>query len=368
MKCVIPEFLKSGCILSTQSREYWVGWGPSVRTSQPPVDSIAVYAPDFFLKDETPWWQFPFFEKRDGLSLCSSLLDFLKESGEFEFPSLPQGEAPDFEIFKKTFSELQTYFKQGKLKKAVPVVFEKANYQLDPFRFAHLLQRLVMAIQDLPLFVYGVWDFREKSQGILGATPELLLQWGRDRVIRTVALAGTRPLQSTRPSLFQDPKELDEHGIVVDGISSALAKYGKVEAGKVCELSLPTLSHLMTPLQLQLEFPWSELKSTDLLVEILDNLHPTPALGAFPREEGRRWLESYESQVKRYRFGAPFGILDESGECQCVVSIRNIQWFDSTLLLGAGCGILPASELNREWHEIQMKIQSLKRLIGWESA
>ena len=81
-------------------------------------------------------------------------------------------------------------------------------------------------------------------------------------------------------------------------------------------------------------------------------LHPTPALGAFPKEAGFTWLENYNQQMPRGRYGAPVGCL-LNNQATCIVAIRNVQWKGSQAKIGAGCGIVKESVLENEWNEIR---------------
>ncbi|MCM2323032.1 MAG: chorismate-binding protein, partial [Oligoflexia bacterium] len=103
-------------------------------------------------------------------------------------------------------------------------------------------------------------------------------------------------------------------------------------------------------------------------------LHPTAALGAFPRPAGWEWLQSRPGARNRKRFGAPFGLLwspgtpGTAGQCEleatCVVAIRNIQWEGERVVLGSGCGLIAESVLEREWDELSLKRESVKRMMG----
>jgi menaquinone-specific isochorismate synthase len=252
------------------------------------------------------------------------------------------------------------------------------------------------------LHLYGVWD---ESEGVLGATPEILFSGNLLGKIETCAVAGTRlkppakvlpsrppeVLPEVLPELLNDPKELQEHRFVIEGICSSLRAFARtferafvdavasapfsvpveIEVGVTRELQLPSLSHLMTPISIDLTAlsrAMSEsVKVFPLFEELVRKLHPTPALGGFPRDQAQIWLRTVKTMPGRMRFGAPFGIVNEQGEAHCVVGIRNIQWKDSVVLIGAGCGIIVESDLDREWKELLGKIQSIRRIFGWEA-
>jgi menaquinone-specific isochorismate synthase len=355
----IFNLLQAGCILSNGPNDLWIGWEDSpCRNSTPLPGKLNVFAPDFFLKDSKPWWSFKNYQKISRSELLQGILT--ETLSQLDAPkALWTG--PDLEKFHAEFSDLKGHLDSKKLMKAVPVVFQKTELPMDWKMRGQFLSSLLRSTQNLPLFVYGVWSSQE---GILGASPEILFEVSsQGSLIRTAALAGTR-LKSelsdpTRLPLLSDPKELQEHEFVIRGIEKSMENLGRVEIGKTQELELPTLSHLYTPIQIH-------LSQTLSFTEVATRLHPTPALGAFPKEEGRKWLASQSEAQSRGRFGAPFGFSFESGESRCVVAIRNLQWSGSHLQLGAGCGVVQASEFQREWQELLGKIKSVKKLFEME--
>jgi menaquinone-specific isochorismate synthase len=371
----INELLQSGCILSSGSNEFWIGWGRSIKGSRPAAGllsgELSLYAPDFFLKDPAPWSVFPHSCKLTRAELSTLLLALLTKDGtELKctdpatlWPAIVWKEA-ELEEFRLAFHDLEGQFERGTLRKAVPIVLEEGELRDASTPFlpdsvlkyrAKLLFQLLHSTQNFPLYLYGIWDHEE---GILGATPEILFEQTEPGRLSTVAIAGTRsrtPLASPASSLLEDPKELEEHRIVVEGICNSLAELGEVKVGTTRELELPTLVHLMTPVTLS--FHNSEFN----FETVARRLHPTPALGAFPKEAGQLWLENYSLNRNRKRFGAPFGASWGTGESLCVVAIRNIKWQGYNYVIGAGCGVVPASQLDKECDELRAKIRSVKK-------
>jgi isochorismate synthase EntC len=47
-----------------------------------------------------------------------------------------------------------------------------------------------------------------------------------------------------------------------------------------------------------------------------------------------------------------------------LVAIRNIQWQDEKIRLGSGCGIVKSSQIEREWQELKLKRESVKRMLS----
>ncbi len=385
----ILDFLQSGGLIALPSAagtcpEFSVGWGELKRCSEGPQtlgglseNGAWFYAPDFFLKDSRPWWGFSNSVRisRDDLLSILERASALSPLSESRWDESLQAPELDRARFSQIFSELQMRISSAELTKGVPYVFQKV-----PTRYSQPKERLKLLVNLLrntsgaPLQIYGVWS---SSEGILGASPEILFSQKGERV-ETVALAGTRVRDQQgdqQGSLLDDPKERWEHQVVVDGVVQSLranfeGELGEIEKSEIHELQLPTLTHLCTPITFRLNADASG-NTFDRLVRAL---HPTPALGAFPKHEGLSWLAEVEAKIPRGRFGAPFGVvvpalsLDSNrSQFHCLVAIRNLQWDTQSARIGAGCGVVAASQLDREWNEVQGKLKAVRKLLGMES-
>lgn len=249
--------------------------------------------------------------------------------------------------------QLKLMFQTNILKKAVPVVLdvaESSNGTPLLKQFMDHLPYFLNRLSELPetLYPYGMIS---SKVWILGATPEVLVQ-KKGSKISTHAVAGTS--LDLNYNLLKDAKELKEHQYVIDDIQGILAKFGSVQVGKTTEKILPQLKHLVTPL---------EVHTTDQnIFDVAMKLHPTPALGGFPKAKAWEWLRFQKQARLRTRLGAPFGYVDENGDGIVLVAIRNLQLVDDQLVLGAGCGIVPESQVDREWMEVTGKKNSVKAI------
>ncbi len=259
---------------------------------------------------------------------------------------------PELKDFEKSLNVIQEKIKGGEIQKAVPVVFAKLKHVVSAPEKAQLLLNLIVAPETL--YPYGCW---QGEQGCLGATPEILFSV-QGSELKTMALAGTCPKTeaTSRLSLLQDEKEMYEHQLVVDDLQVRLSQVGRVSRGSVHILELPSLFHLKTDIRVVLDKTYS-------LEDFSKLLHPTPALGVSPRSYGYVWMQNLPDQVGRDYYGAPFGLSLEK-EAVCLVGIRNIQWNQGSVTLGSGCGIVAASELQREWRELFQKRLSVKKILG----
>lgn len=342
------EFLKSGCALTTGSGKVWIGYGNVRCAAMPASGSLNVYAPDFLLEDSTPWRVYD-----DGFELDAEelvrLLDGVPGNGIIQWC------APNRQEFADAFDDVQAQIQSGTLLKAVPIVSRRAPGPLNLAHRAAALRRALSISASFPMMAYGFWT--PNNEGMIGATPEILFEQSADRLV-TMALAGTRPVDSERGSLLDDPKEMLEHRLVIDGIVSRLSPIGRVSCGRTSELRLPTLIHLHTPISLE---PVAPIEFQEAVVA----LHPTPAIGAWPLEAGWKWLRSQGSARSRSRFGAPFGVvLPQGSDARCVVAIRNVQWTATESVIHAGCGVVGPSTLEREWHELSAKLSAIQQALG----
>ncbi len=345
-------FLSSGSIISLDHERLLVGFGERKWMKEIEDESRpAFYFPDFFLETKTPWFQQEFCFEVSAASFLEELCHKADHSCSLMWTP------PDCSIFQWGFNDLKKRFSQGILSKGVPYVFETSKDAVGPSQIHHFLVSLLRFALLHPVYCYGFW---EDGEGILGASPELLynVEKNESPKLKTVACAGTLGRQETEEAFKSDPKELDEHERVIEGIKDSLTPFGKVSIGKMDILDLGSLAHLLTPIEVELEGRY------DYEV-VVKALHPTPALGAFPRKEGRKWLMDYRQKAERGRYGAPVGFVRGGGdEAGFYVAIRGMQWNKERISIGAGCGVVPQSDFEREWEEVGRKIRSVKEVFS----
>ena len=216
---------------------------------------------------------------------------------------------------------------------------------------------LANALQCSSGFLYGSWS---EEGGILGLTPEVLVSQTSDEKMETMALAGTttrEDYQRNSEAFIDDPKEHTEHLKVVDDITNQMQKFGLVEVGEMGIKTTPHLVHLHTPISLQVQ-------KNQSLESIVKSLHPTPALGCYPRSESLSVMKEFDKLEPRGIFGAPFGMSFSHKKADFVVAIRSVIWDKETMKVGSGCGVVTASDFEKEWRELKVKRESVKKIFG----
>lgn len=263
---------------------------------------------------------------------------------------------PQFEIFKQQIEGIHILIKEQKIQKAVACDFAQTQTPIDPGQILVYLSHLLVTVQKNPLlWGYGCWT---SAGGVLGVSPELLFY--RDQLkLRTMAVAGTQAILSVKQvSLLDDPKERGEHQAVIDDIHQQLTDWGELNWEDTKVVEYPQLRHLKTELTCTL------YDSIDT-AQLIKQLHPTAALGVYPRDFGITFLQQWQDpQLKAYHGGVMHVNLPEQGEF-ALVMIRNIQWNQSQQWVAVGMGVVEASQPANEWQEWQIKFDMIKKsLLG----
>lgn len=198
-----------------------------------------------------------------------------------------------------------------------------------------------------------------------GATPEVLLR-ANGAELRTHALAGSCAGSPDAPglrrqvaALLASDKDRREHALVVQRMVATLQPFcSSVVPGVVPETrTLPHLVHLDTPIRARLQ-PGQSWR------QVVEALHPTPAICGEPRREALAWLRAHES-LKRGGFAGHVGWIDGAGRGACAVAIRSVLLRGRLATVYAGAGIVAGSEAEAEWHETELKLRTATEALRW---
>lgn len=190
-----------------------------------------------------------------------------------------------------------------------------------------------------------------------GPSPERLVR-KQGRTVETEALAGSVPRGGTPETdaefareLYEDEKLQHEQGLVVDAIAEALDEFGNVTVGDQTVRKLTNIQHLNTPIELS-------ASDDQHILDVIETLHPTPAVGGVPRDAAMETIRAVEP-FDRGWYAAPVGWFDENGDGEFAVGIRSGVAADQSVTLYAGNGIVADSDPAAEWDEIQHKYQPI---------
>ena len=220
-----------------------------------------------------------------------------------------------------------------------------------PFRQADLIERLRRRYPTCAVFAID---------GFVGASPELLCSRRGDTVV-TRPLAGTVARGASEQddaegaaALFASDKERAEHRLVVDEVATVLRRHAlrlevPSEPGLV---SLANVLHLGTEIRATLAAP------APTALELVAELHPTPAIGGAPRGAALDYLLANEGFDRR-RYGGPVGWVDAAGDGDFWIGIRSADVEGKRARLVAGGGIVAGSDPQAELAETTAKFDAL---------
>ncbi len=193
----------------------------------------------------------------------------------------------------------------------------------------------------------------------MGASPEQLLRLTDDR-ISTMSLAGTQ-IDTASESVIWKEKELQEQRIVTDFIVDNLAEHS---IGM--KISLPFTSKAGNLLHIQTDID-ATLKEGSDLRDLIQALHPTPAVCGLPREPAREFILNNEGYNREFYTGFLGEINLNNGQSQTTslfVNLRCLQIRDEATYLYMGCGITKESIAENEYHETVNKSATMKRVLS----
>jgi isochorismate synthase len=192
-----------------------------------------------------------------------------------------------------------------------------------------------------------------------GASPELLVR-------RTGTRAYSQPMAGSvarganeaederlARQLVDSAKDNAEHRLAAEFVVEALRPFSRsVEARAAEVVRFTNIQHLATTVTADLAEP-----SADVL-ELAAALHPTPAVGGWPRAAADSMIDELEGLERGWYAGA-VGWIDGRGDGEFAVALRcGLLWEDGARLY-AGVGVMPDSDPARELEETELKLKAL---------
>lgn len=185
-----------------------------------------------------------------------------------------------------------------------------------------------------------------------GASPEILVKRTQN-TYKSVSLAGTQPAKAA-PYNWGN-KEILEQSYVSDHIRKVISESNcklleeigpeTIEAGRVSHLKTTFLYEYHGKIQ-----------------NILNNLHPTPAVAGLPIQYSIDLIERTEMH-QRSLYTGYIGVYDDKN-ADIYVNLRCMNIEDTSLNLYVGGGLTIDSKLDLEWEETELKSQTLIDLLN----
>ncbi len=257
------------------------------------------------------------------------------------------GGRPEFiDLVNKAKSEIHN----GKFQKVVPA---RDQYIPLPDSFDAFLMFDALCHAYPNSFIYlvsipnlGTW---------IGASPETLISFDKDKIFKTVSLAGTLAIEPG-----QDPeeiswkqKEIEEQALVSRYIINCFKKIRLREFEEIGPRTFRAgdMVHLRTDFIVdtkQVSFP-------QLGTVMLELLHPTSAVCGMPKEPALNFIMENELSDREYYSGY-LGPVNIDHETNLFVNLRCMKIQGGSVRLFAGAGVIRNSVAEKEWTETEIKI------------
>lgn len=269
-----------------------------------------------------------------------------------------EGRETDRGAFEAAVREALVHIEAGRLSKVV---------------LARTLDVTTEAVLD-PVDVVGA--LREENRGthvylfepapgrvLVGAAPETVATL-RKGVFRCTAVAGSTrrgetPEETRRLAveLLASRKDRAEQRMVVEDVVARLAPL--VERVSVEEephvLPLARIQHLETGIR-------GRTSPNRHVLELLEAVHPTPAVCGLPRDEALVFLRE-EEPFERGWYAGPVGWFDGEGDGVFAPALRSAVARGRSWRLFAGAGIVTGSRPEAEWEETRIKFEPVLRAL-----
>ena len=200
--------------------------------------------------------------------------------------------------------------------------------------------------------------------GFCGASPELLVSRSGD-VVTAQPMAGTAPRQGSAEAdeeaaaaLLASPTYRHEHQVTIDAVHDTLLRFSSYVdyEPEPSVVPLANVVHLATSVEGRLSHPPASV------LDLVDALHPTPAVCGRPRENALALISELEDLDRRNYAGA-VGWVDAEGNGEFAVAIRGAEISGRTARVIAGNGIVADSDPATELAETRAKLQAMLSAI-----
>lgn len=304
-------------------------------------------------------WTFPkemLIETGEGVELVSTIFDGEKafvERRPYSLPALQPIQTdfvvkivshdPPLEVWDERLSLAKELFQDEVLKK---IVLARTSLLEFAGERSQVLMRLLQGIGNH----YRIAVRRRAEPLFFSKTPEKLLHWSEGH-LQTVAIAGTAHVKSEKElHLSESSKDQYEHQLVVESILESLKPFAEVVKDFPQDiLKLPHIVHLRTRIE-------AEGVERSKLGDLVESLHPTPAISGYPSKKAAEWLTKLEPP--RGQYAGVLGFVSKR-EVELAVTIRSGFISQQELQVTTGVGVVEESEVESEWNELDGKLMQV---------
>jgi len=250
------------------------------------------------------------------------------------------------ERFESLIQKAVEAIKRGDLKKVVlsrKEILEVPNFDL--------VAAFTQLIQNFPTVFCYCW-YHPKIGLWMGATPERLLKINQDQ-FETVALAGT---QLYSENVIWATKEIEEQQFVTDYIVTKVKdKVNSLIISDAKTVKAGNLAHLKS-------FISGELTADFQANDLMNSLHPTPAVCGLPKEKAIDFILKNEGYNRKYYAGF-LGEYNKDNQTDLFVNLRCLEVENDVVNIYVGCGITKDSNPEKEFIETENKSMTMRNVL-----
>lgn len=214
-----------------------------------------------------------------------------------------------------------------------------------------ILKSLLSNYPECTLFLFQIG-----KSSFIGASPEMLARInGSEMILEILAGSADRGKngsedQDIERDILKNPKNLSEHGIVVDYIKANLNKMvGAIDVSEPGIKKLHNIQHLKSEIKLNLDDQVS-------FINLIGKIHPSPAVCGSPQDEALNFIKKTEPH-QRGLYAGLIGWMNLHNEGEFVLAIRSALASGNKLIAYAGCGLVSGSSPDEEYKETELKLK-----------
>lgn len=295
------------------------------------------------------------------------LIDKIEYNPDFEFETgavlKSRIDTPNKQGWYRNIAEAKRLFQDEKLAKIV-----LARRAMLEFTGRIDAIQLIDRLKSTGMKNFGFYLQPTENSAFFGGSPELLYYREKNKIF-SEAVAGTRPRGETQEidkemadELLNSSKDVQEHRFVCQHIEEALRDFCSsfVSDDDVGILKSEMVQHLCKKYE-------GTLKDSSSDAKIISRLHPTPAVGL--RFNGNKeYVEQALNKIREIEqfdrgwYAGPVGWVGVDS-AEFAVGIRSGMVQQNKLYLFSGAGIVPDSNAEQEWTEIEQKISQYLRFL-----
>lgn len=182
----------------------------------------------------------------------------------------------------------------------------------------------------------------------IGAFSEVLGKFNKKSgIFETMSVAGTLPIDQNWTT-----KEIEEQNTVTNYIENILKKYGEnIQKSDTKDHISGNIKHLKTEFSLKI--------NPNKVENLIQELHPTPAVCGFPKNICTKAIRNFENSERELYAG--YIKIETEEFLYYFVNLRCAKIYKNAALLFVGGGINKDSQPEKEWLETELKAEAVAK-------